>query len=139
MRLALSVFATLLLVACSEGGGDGGAPAPEAITTESGLVFTHLLEGTGASPGRRDVVRVHYHGTFPDGTVFDSSVERGEPTNFKLGQVIRCWTEALQLMKEGGKASLICPPEIAYGPRGAGKKIPPDSTLHFDVELIGVY
>ena len=142
MRFSLAVFATVLLVACSEiDGGDGGgeAPAPEPITTESGLVITHLVEGTGASPGRRAVVRVHYHGTFPDGTVFDSSVDRGEPANFKLGQVIRCWTEALQLMKEGGKASLICHPKIAYGSSGAGKRIPPDSTLHFDVELIGVY
>ncbi len=134
MRICRLAFVILPLVACS-GGRDSGAP-PATATTSSGLVITHLVEGSGARPGPRDLVTVHYHGTFPDGTVFDSSVERGEPAMFRLGQVIRCWTEGVQLMKVGGKASFICPPEIAYGAGGAGSRIPPDSTLHFEVELI---
>ena len=138
MRLSRLAFVMLPLVACSGGGDDAGSAPAEAITTSTGLVITHLVEGTGKFPQPRDLVTVHYHGTFPDGTVFDSSVARGEPARFRLGQVIRCWTEGLIKMQEGGKARFICPPEIAYGSGGAGTKIPPDATLHFEVELIEI-
>ncbi|MDE0886280.1 MAG: FKBP-type peptidyl-prolyl cis-trans isomerase [Myxococcota bacterium] len=114
-------------------------PTPESSQTlPSGLIITKIVEGDGASPGATDKVEVHYHGTFPDGRVFDSSVERGEPASFPLNRVIKCWTEGLQLMKVGGKAHLICPPSIAYGERGRPPKIPGNSTLHFEVELIAI-
>ena len=134
-RASLLLLGLLPLAACSgsEGGaGDGGE------ASESGLVITHVTEGTGPSPKATDVVMVHYHGTFPDGKVFDSSVERGQPARFPLNRVIPCWTEGVQEMKVGGKAKLVCPPEIAYGPRGAPPRIPPDATLHFEVELIEI-
>ncbi len=114
------------------------AAAGSSQTTASGLEIIHLTEGTGASPQKTQRVRVHYHGTFPDGRVFDSSVERGQPARFPLNRVIRCWTEGVQMMKVGGKAKLICPPEIAYGARGYPPKIPPGATLHFEVELLGI-
>lgn len=110
----------------------------EPVVTDSGLVFQPLVEGEGAQPGARDTVRVHYRGTFTDGREFDSSYSRGEPTEFPLNRVIPCWTEGVQLMREGGKARLTCPPEIAYGSRGAGGVIPPDTTLQFEIELIKV-
>lgn len=109
-----------------------------ATTTQSGLVYQSLKEGSGASPAATDVVRVHYRGTFPDGREFDSSYKRGEPTEFPLNRVIPCWTEGVQLMKPGGKAKLTCPPQIAYGERGAGGVIPPNATLNFEIELISV-
>jgi FKBP-type peptidyl-prolyl cis-trans isomerase FkpA len=111
-------------------------PAP--ITTKSGLVYQSLAEGSGASPAATDTVKVHYRGTFTDGREFDSSHKRGEPTEFPLNRVIPCWTEGVQLMKPGGKARLTCPPAIAYGERGAGGVIPPNSTLNFEIELISV-
>jgi FKBP-type peptidyl-prolyl cis-trans isomerase FkpA len=114
------------------------AREPAAVKTESGLVFRTLTPGQGPSPKATDVVKVHYHGTLPDGKVFDSSVDRGEPAEFPLNQVIRCWTEGLQLMKVSEKAKLVCPAEIAYGDRGAGGKIPPGSTLVFEVELLEI-
>jgi FKBP-type peptidyl-prolyl cis-trans isomerase FkpA/FKBP-type peptidyl-prolyl cis-trans isomerase FklB len=109
-----------------------------AQTTDSGLVFIELEAGDGPSPAATDTVRVHYHGTLRDGTVFDSSVDRGEPINFPLNGVIPCWTEGLQLMKVGGKARLICPADIAYGDRGAGALIKPGAALNFEVELISI-
>lgn len=115
------------------------AQAAEPVTTASGLVYQSLTEGTGASPAARDTVRVHYRGYFPDsGKEFDSSIARGQPIDFPLNGVIPCWTEALQKMKVGGKAKLTCPASIAYGSRGAGGVIPPNATLNFDVELLGV-
>ena len=108
------------------------------VTTRSGLVYQSLKDGTGATPVATDVVRVHYRGTFQDGREFDSSFKRGEPTEFPLNRVIPCWTEGVQLMKPGGKARLTCPPAIAYGERGAGGVIPPNATLKFDVELLGL-
>ena len=114
------------------------ALAQDATTTASGLVYQSLKDGQGASPTATDVVKVHYRGTFPDGKEFDSSHARGEPAEFPLNRVIRCWTEGVALMKPGGKAKLICPPAIAYGARGAGNVIPPNATLHFEVELLGV-
>lgn len=114
------------------------AQAQSPVTTASGLVYQSLRDGQGESPQATDTVIVHYRGTFPDGKEFDSSIARGQPAEFPLNRVIPCWTEGVQRMKPGGKAKLICPPAIAYGSRGAGKVIPPDATLHFEVELIGV-
>lgn len=108
-----------------------------AVKTESGMVYRVVEEGTGESPGASDRVRVHYRGTLRDGTQFDSSHDRGEPASFGLNQVIPCWTEGVQQMKEGGKAELVCPPELAYGDRPTGN-IPPGSTLFFEVELLEV-
>ncbi|UTW50117.1 FKBP-type peptidyl-prolyl cis-trans isomerase [Bacterioplanoides sp. SCSIO 12839] len=105
--------------------------------TRSGLQYKVLEEGTGASPAATDMVKVHYHGTLIDGSVFDSSVERGQPISFGLNQVIPGWTEGLQLMKEGGKTRLFIPSALAYGDRAAGS-IPPGSLLIFDVELIAI-
>jgi len=105
--------------------------------TRTGLQYLVLEEGSGASPSATDVVKVHYHGTLLDGSVFDSSVERGQPISFGLNQVITGWTEGLQLMKVGGKTRLFIPSELAYGDRAAGS-IPPGSLLIFDVELIDI-
>ncbi len=114
------------------------AKEPGAIVTPSGLVYRSLTEGKGANPKETDVVSVHYRGTFPDGKEFDSSYSRGKPTEFPLNGVIKCWTEGVQRIKVGGKAKLTCPPAIAYGERGAGGAIPPNATLHFEVELIAI-
>jgi FKBP-type peptidyl-prolyl cis-trans isomerase FkpA len=109
------------------------------MVTPSGLVYRSLREGTGASPSATDVVKVHYRGTFPDGKEFDSSLARGSPAEFALNGVIKCWTEGVQRMKVGGKAKLTCPAAIAYGQRGAGGGlIPPNATLNFEVELLGI-
>ncbi len=109
-----------------------------AVLTASGLVYRSLREGTGASPQGTDRVKVHYRGTLPDGKEFDSSYQRNEAIEFRLNGVIKCWTEGVQKMKVGGKAKLTCPPAIAYGERGAGGVIPPNATLIFEVELLGI-
>ncbi len=110
-----------------------------AVVMPSGLVYRSLNEGSGAAPSSTDVVKVHYRGSFLDGREFDSSYKRGEPIEFPLNGVIKCWTEGVQKMKVGGKAKLTCPPAIAYGERGAGGgTIPPNATLQFEVELLGV-
>ncbi|MCG8410364.1 MAG: FKBP-type peptidyl-prolyl cis-trans isomerase [Bacteroidales bacterium] len=109
------------------------------ITTESGLQYEILKEGKGKSPKATDVVKCHYHGTLLDGTVFDSSVERGEPTEFPLNRVIKGWTEGLQLMKEGAKFKFYIPTDLAYGENvRPGGKIEPNMTLIFEVELLEV-
>ena len=109
-----------------------------ASVSASGLVYRSIKDGTGASPAATDVVKVHYRGTLPDGKEFDSSIARGAPAEFPLNRVIKCWTEGVQKMKVGGKAKLTCPPAIAYGERGAGSVIPPNATLLFEVELLGI-
>ncbi len=114
------------------------AKEPGATQTTSGLVYRALKDGTGAAPKATDLVKVHYRGTFPDGREFDSSYKRNEPAEFPLNQVIPCWTEGVQRMKVGGKAKLTCPAAIAYGARGAGNVIPPNATLLFEVELLGI-
>ena len=117
----------------------GMAHAAAPVKTASGLIYESLKDGTGASPKATDTVKVHYKGTFPeDGREFDSSYKRGQPIEFPLNGVIPCWTEGVQMMKIGGKAKLTCPPNIAYGARGAGGVIPPNATLHFEVELLGI-
>ncbi len=114
------------------------AVATGARKTESGLVLTTLKPGTGPSPKATDKVKVHYHGTLIDGSVFDSSVQRGQPATFPLNGVIKCWTEGVQLMKVGGKSRLVCPAELAYGERGAPPRIKPGATLVFEVELLEI-
>lgn len=109
-----------------------------ATKTASGLAYKHIKEGTGPTPKETDVVKVHYHGTLPDGTVFDSSVERKQEVSFPLNRVIRGWTEGLQLMKVGGKTKFVIPSELGYGDAGAPPKIPGGATLVFEVELLGI-
>lgn len=117
---------------------DKAAAEPGAKRLESGLVITTVKEGTGPAPQPTDTVKVHYHGTLPNGKVFDSSVDRGEPATFPLNGVIPCWTEGVQQIKVGGKAKLVCPAAIAYGDRGAPPDIGPGATLIFDVELLSI-
>ncbi len=105
---------------------------------DSGLIFIETKAGEGAHPEPTDVVKVHYHGTLRDGSVFDSSKDRGTPSTFPLNRVIKCWTEGVQKMKVGGAATLICPSDIAYGDRGSPPKIQPGAALKFDVELIEI-
>ena len=114
------------------------ATEKEASKTASGLVFRNVQTGTGASPTAEDMVKVHYTGKFIDGKVFDSSVERNEPATFPLSGVIPCWTEAVQLMKVGGKAVVTCPPELAYGDEGRPPQMRGGATLVFDVELLEI-
>jgi FKBP-type peptidyl-prolyl cis-trans isomerase FkpA len=117
---------------------DKAAALPGAHKTASGLVMVPIHAGTGASPGHDDRVEVNYEGKLTDGSVFDSSIQRGQPMTFALSGVIPCWTEALQLMKVGDKSRVICPPNLAYGARGAPPKIRPQSTLDFQVELLSI-
>ena len=154
-RILVTTAAALCLVGCNkptQPGGENktGASAPgntaattaqtsEMKTTASGLKYQVLKQGTGTvSPKATDTVNVHYHGTLLNGTVFDSSVQRGEPISFPLNGVIPGWTEGLQLMKVGDKFKFEIPPNLAYGPNSPSPKIPPNSTLVFEVELLGI-
>jgi FKBP-type peptidyl-prolyl cis-trans isomerase len=153
-RLSLGLAAALCLVGCSkpaEPVADKPAPAPAPAapaasgqtnvmkTTASGLKYQVLKQGTGTvSPKATDTVKVHYHGTLLDGTVFDSSVERGQPISFPLNGVIPGWTEGLQLMKVGDKFKFEIPSNLAYGADSPSPKIPPNSTLVFEVELLEI-
>ncbi len=140
IRFALAALAAALALpaAAQDAALDKAAKEAGATRTDTGLVYRSLKDGTGASPAATDTVKVHYRGTFPDGKEFDSSYGRGQPASFPLNQVIPCWTEGVQKMKVGGKAKLTCPSTIAYGTRGAGKVIPPNATLQFEVELLGI-
>jgi peptidylprolyl isomerase len=131
-RIILAVALALVLAAC-------GAKE-KVMTTESGLQYTEIEEGTGPAPEVGDLVSVHYTGTLEDGTEFDSSHTRGQPFEFPLGRgmVIPGWDEGIALMKEGGKAKLVIPPDLGYGERGAGGVIPPNATLTFEVELVSI-
>jgi len=118
--------------------GASAQPASAGTATPPGLIYKSLRDGTGPSPTAADTVKVHYRGTLVDGTEFDSSYQRKEPAVFPLARVIKCWTEGVQRMKVGGKAELVCPPELAYGTRGAGSAVPPNATLRFEVELLEI-
>ena len=111
---------------------------PGAVKSSSGLVFRTLTPGSGESPKATDTVKVNYEGKFIDGKVFDSSYQGGQPIEFPLNKVIKCWTEGVQKMKVGETAQLICPPGIAYGDRGMGGVVPPGATLVFKVELLQI-
>ncbi len=138
-KLVAILLATNMGAAMAQDDVIGKAAAENgAVKTDSGMVYRSLTEGKGASPKATDIVQVHYKGTFPDGKEFDSSYKRGQPTEFPLNGVIKCWTEGVQRMKVGGKAKLTCPPSLAYGEKGAGGVIPPNATLQFEVELISI-
>ena len=147
MRIA-AVFSIIVLAcaasslpACADHeqeASDSAESEGKTVRTDSGLEITELRPGEGDHPTRASVVEVHYHGTFEDGEVFDSSVDRGKPATFPLSGVIPCWTEGVALMKVGGKSRLVCPPKIAYGARGTPPRIPPNATLTFEVELLKI-
>lgn len=135
------MFARIAAAACLMGAVLTGHALAQSqpVTSPSGLVYESLKAGSGPSPKASDTVKVHYRGYFPQtGQDFDSSITRGQPIEFPLNGVIACWTEGVQKMKVGGKARLTCPPNIAYGSRGAGRVIPPNATLMFEVELLGI-
>lgn len=117
---------------------DAEAALPGRTRTESGLIYSEIVAGTGANPTATDVVTVHYQGSLRDGSIFDSSIERGEPATFPLDGVIPCWTEGVQKMKVGGKSRLVCPAAIGYGDRGVVPEIPGGAALVFEVELLGI-
>ncbi len=131
-----SLTTTLALIAMAAGAN--GAAAADGETLPSGVKIAHLVPGTGASPKASDSVKVHYRGVLADGREFDSSYKRNSPATFPLGRVIPCWTEGMQKMKVGGKATLTCPPATAYGERGAGAAVPPNATLSFEIELLAI-
>jgi len=158
LRFSIMLAGALCLLGCNQGGQSAGdnhavtntpsAPAVAATaggqqgewkTTASGLKYQVLKQGAGTvSPKPTDKVNVHYHGTLLNGTVFDSSVERGQPISFPLNRVIKGWTEGLQLMKVGDKFKFEIPPDLAYGSASPSPKIPANSTLVFEVELLGI-
>jgi len=117
---------------------DKAAREKGAVKTASGLIYIPAREGNGATPSATDKVKVNYRGTLIDGKEFDSSYAAGRPAELQLDKVIKCWTEGVQRMKVGGKARLICPPDLAYGERGSGVVIPPNATLVFEIELLDV-
>jgi FKBP-type peptidyl-prolyl cis-trans isomerase len=153
-QLLITIAAAGFVLGCNQSAPPGGeitaatnagsasaasAQSKEMKTTASGLKYQVLKQGTSiVSPKATDTVKVHYHGTLLDGTVFDSSVQRGEPISFPLNGVIPGWTEGLQLMKVGDKFKFEIPPNLAYGPNSPSPKIPPNSTLVFEVELLGI-
>jgi FKBP-type peptidyl-prolyl cis-trans isomerase FkpA len=136
-RVIVSTF-ICLLAATSFAAETADKGVQETITTQSGLQYTSLTEGTGVSPGPNATVRVHYRGTLMNGREFDSSYRKGRPADLQLGSVIKCWTEGLQMMKVGGKARLVCPSNLAYGDEGILGVVPRFATLTFEVELIAI-
>lgn len=137
--LACSLLTLATMTACAAPNAPAAAVTGSAKTTlPSGVIYESLTTGSGASPTATDTVKVNYRGTLANGTEFDSSYKRGQPISFPLNRVIPCWTQAVQLMKPGGKARVTCPPATAYGERGAGGAIPPNATLTFEIELISI-
>jgi FKBP-type peptidyl-prolyl cis-trans isomerase FkpA len=138
LSLSLLALAADSAIAATPAAPAASAPAAATETLPSGVVVKHTQVGKGASPAATDTVQVHYRGTLTNGTEFDSSYKRNQPASFQLTGVIPCWTEGLQKMKVGGKATLTCPPATAYGSRGAAGVVPPNATLNFDVELLAI-
>lgn len=132
----MNTLRTLFVIAALGVGTQALAASSE--TLPSGVVVSHLKQGTGASPSANDTVKVHYRGTLANGTEFDSSYKRNEPIAFPLRGVIPCWTQGVQKIKVGGKARLTCPADTAYGARGVPGVIPPNSVLTFEVELLAI-
>ena len=135
---ASATTATWLAMVAGVASMNAQAQAPATELLPSGVKVMHTTVGMGANPVATDSVKVHYRGTLADGKEFDSSYKRGAPATFPLGRVVPCWTQGMQRMKVGGKATLTCPPATAYGDRGAGGVVPPNATLTFDVELIAI-
>ena len=136
-RLIIATIAAILAVpvfAAANDAIDEAAKEEGAVTTISGMVYKSIKEGKGETPGFYNMVIVNYRGTLADGKEFD----KGQSVTFPLSRVIPCWTEGVQKMKIGGKAKLVCPPELAYGPKGAGSDVPPNATLIFEVELLNI-
>ena len=131
----LIAAASFVTVACAATGPAAGAATE---TLSNGVKIVHTTVGTGANPTAKDTVKVHYRGTLVDGKEFDSSYKRNAPATFPLSRVIPCWTEGMQKIKVGGKATLTCPPASAYGAAGAGGAVPPNATLTFEVELLAI-
>ncbi len=131
-------FARNALIALALSASFGTALAAGTETLPSGVKIVHTKVGTGDSPKPTDKVQVHYKGTLADGKEFDSSYKRNAPASFPLNRVVPCWTEGVQKLKVGGKATLTCPPATAYGERGAGGTIPPNATLTFEIELLAI-
>lgn len=131
-----SIYALFAIAAISALATSAIAASTESLP--SGVKIAHTTEGTGANPKSTDTVKVHYRGTLVDGKEFDSSYKRNAPATFPLSRVIPCWTEGMQKIKVGGKATLTCPPATAYGDRGAGAAVPPNATLTFEVELLAI-
>lgn len=138
MTKTRNLLLTPLFLALTTLGAHATGTVVETETLASGVTIAHTVVGTGAMPNATDRVKVHYRGTLLDGTEFDSSYKRNEPAVFPLSQVVRCWTQGLQRIKVGGKATLTCPAATAYGERGAGGLVPPNATLKFDVELLAI-
>jgi len=129
---------TLLALATTLALSTAAIAAVNMETLPSGVKIVHTTVGTGANPKASDTVKVHYRGTLADGKEFDSSYKRNAPATFPLNRVVPCWTEGMQKIKVGGKATLTCPPATAYGDRGAGAAVPPNATLTFEVELLAI-
>lgn len=129
---------TLLALATTLAFSTVAIAALNTETLPSGVKIVHTTVGTGANPKASDTVKVHYRGTLADGKEFDSSYKRNAPATFPLNRVVPCWTEGMQKIKVGGKATLTCPPATAYGDRGAGAAVPPNATLTFEVELLAI-
>ncbi len=136
MKPLSSLPALALLASCALSAA--ALAAAPAETLPSGVKVVHTTDGTGPNPKATDTVKVHYKGTLADGKEFDSSYKRGSPASFPLNRVVPCWTEGMQKIKVGGKATLTCPPATAYGDRGAGAAVPPNATLTFEVELLAI-
>ncbi|MGD0585611.1 MAG: FKBP-type peptidyl-prolyl cis-trans isomerase [Oryzomonas sp.] len=135
---AIVTILALPAMACANEAIDKAAKEKGAVKTASGMVYQSVREGKGKSPSAASTVEVNYRGTLTNGKEFDSSYKRNQSISFPLSGVIPCWTEGVQKMKVGGKAKLVCPPELAYGSSGAGSAVPPNATLIFEVELLGI-